>query len=460
MKTTGFLRVGLFTGILSFLAAGPAPGQGAPSVARIWDSTIKIAPGAYRAAKPIELNGQIEITASPWTMIDGITFNGTKANQSWHLDGTIMRRVNLSGQLGISLEAKNSVFEDCGLSKTGGWFVDMWGSHWQFDNCIFTKKFMRADLPVGDYSVHAAYCTFYDIKLPTIGVKGDPGTYLQKDNMAFIKCLFSRCAVPESFLAATVDCVFEDCQFSSKRQEWPKEMSSIKVAATFTGLTEGPKSFLNGPLSARFTEAPLKPDAGTRLAHSKIGSGITLAGYNPPLQYANFGTSPKRSSEIMPSTANPTNVPFAKPAVPAARPPAGAVDVHSFQDLVRSLPPVFHLITDGQPNIDGIDAANKWLNDHFAGHKAALQTQYHAGTAINDSGDAYRVMGSDEAILYRGATLTAHSVSLFSAESAKLLPGLPHGAQVKIAGVIKNVEIQGVGHDLVLIVTIANASLQ
>jgi uncharacterized protein YjbI with pentapeptide repeats len=165
------------------LTAANAAAQDRPYLARLWDSPINIPPGGYRAGKQIELDGKIDITTAPWTLLDNVTFNGAKDAQHWHLAGTIFRRVNLSGQLGVRLDAKDSVFENCEMQKTGGWFVSMWGSHWNFDNCIFTEKFLGSELSVSNYEVHATRCTFSGVKLPAITYKNDPGTYLQKKNL-------------------------------------------------------------------------------------------------------------------------------------------------------------------------------------------------------------------------------------------------------------------------------------
>ena len=52
------------------------------------------------------------------------------------------------------------VFEDFGFDKDDNWFSFWWSTRWRFDNCIFTKKFIRGDLPPLDYSAHASHCTF------------------------------------------------------------------------------------------------------------------------------------------------------------------------------------------------------------------------------------------------------------------------------------------------------------
>lgn len=459
MKAWPLIFVALFTAATALLGPVEAVAQGDGYLARVWDSTIKMPPGAYRAAKPIQLQGQFNITTSRWTLIDSVTFNGTQANQHWYMDGTIMQMGSIVGQLGIALDAKDCVFENCEMDKTGGWFVSMWGSNWRFDNCIFTRKFMRGDLPVGDYSVRAVHCTFYDLRLPTIGVKDDPGTYLQKERMGFVNCRFVRCDVPETFLAATVDCVFEDCHFPTKRQGWPEGMTPLKVNAMYSGLTDAPESFLNGPLSVRFTEAPMNTDAGTKLQHSVTGGEVTLSNYNPPLEYANLGSIPKRSSEMVPSGGDSNGI-FDKPSGAAARPNGGAVDFNSFDDLVRGLPGNINLMTNDQPDIDGIDAANKWLSDHAVGRNAAFLIVYHSGTAGTDPDAAFRVVGDDEPLLFHGTTLAGKLVCLFPTATAGSLSGVTRGTEIKVLGVIKKVEIQGAGRNLALVVTLGDANLQ
>jgi hypothetical protein len=453
MKRLSFFRALPVTAAFCVLIAVGASAQDQPYLARVWDSSVALPPGGYRAAKPIELDNSIQITTAPQTLIDNVTFNGARGDQHWHFDGAILRRVNLSGQLGITMDAKNSVFENCGMSKTGGWFVSMWGSHWNFDNCIFTQKFLGGGLSVADYQVHATRCTFYGVKLPTISYRDDPAAYLQKSSLGFVACRFVGCNVPESFLAATVDCVFEDCEFPAKHADWPKDMSPVEVKALYSGLTDAPESYLNGPLSVRFSEAPSNVQAGSTLPHSHTADEITVTGYSPPLEYVDLGTVPKNSSEIAP-LGNESS------GLSGDGSGAEVVDVHSFDELLRGLPRNINLITDEQPDLDGIDAANKWLSNHFAGHNAALQIQFESGAATSDSGAAYRVISSDQSVLFSGASLTGRAIGLFPAATAGSASGMARGDNMNLRGVIKNVEIQGRGRDLALVVTIQNASAQ
>lgn len=76
-------------------------------------------------------------------------------------------------------------------------------------------------------------------------MKEDRAGYLQKENMGLLKCRFVRCEVPETFLAATVDCIFENCQFSGKRHDWPIRRPSSPERC---GRTQ-PLSSIPAPLS-------------------------------------------------------------------------------------------------------------------------------------------------------------------------------------------------------------------
>ena len=456
MKAARPFCVGILFGAISMMAAIPARAADEPFSAHLWDQAITLPPCAYRAGKAIELQGSFGVTTSPWTMLDGISFNGTQSGQQWHLSGTILQRVNINGQLGISMDAKDCVFENCSLSKGGGWFVSWWGSNWEFHNCIFTQKFIGSDLPPGDYSVRAYDCTFYDAKLPTIGLRDDPASYLQKDHLRFVNCHFVRCDVPESFLAATVKCVFEDCHFPSKRINWPAQTSSLAADAMCAGLSDPPDSFLNGPFSARFSEAPMNVQSGSTLQYSQTGDEITLNAYNPPLEYTDIGTIPKRSSQIIPSGANATGLSLP----PAAGDGQGKKDVHSLDDIVGSLPQSINLMTDVGPDVDGIASANQWFGSQMAGRSATLQIEYGTGQTSSDPGVAYRVTSSNEAILCRGATLTGHTVCLFPAGSSAALSGIGQGDDLKVRGVVKEVKIVGHGNDLDLRVTLENTAVQ
>ncbi len=228
---------------------------------RIWDSEVTIPAGSYREAHPIHLKGEFKVTVQPGVCIEDVKFEGKDKAQHWQVDGDLFRKVKVTGQMSVSMNAKNSGFEDCEFFKEGGWFVDYWSTRWNFENCVFTKKFFH-DFGVTDYAIKAVHCTFIGLKLPVIGLKGDPSKYLQHDDLKFENCRFIQCEVPQSSLAATVNCVFEGCQFPAKKHDWPKEMGSVTVQAFFRWPRKSPRS----PLSKGRWRCSFRAPAGARRA--------------------------------------------------------------------------------------------------------------------------------------------------------------------------------------------------
>ena len=244
-------RLSLAPIVLLLILAQFARAAEGPLQARTWDFDTTIPSGGYRAQKGIDLEGDWNPKVERGAVLDGIEFHGRSGIQHWNIEGAILRKVRISGKRGFSVSAVDSVIEECDGWKDDNWFDFWWSTHWKFTNCIFTKKFVRGDLPPLDYSAHATGCTFYGVKLPWVGMKENPAGYLQKGDMGFEKCRFVQCDVPETFLAGTVDCVFEACQFQAKRHGWPKETTPIKVTAYYAGQGSVPKSFINGPLTVR-----------------------------------------------------------------------------------------------------------------------------------------------------------------------------------------------------------------
>lgn len=459
MKTRFFAGIGFALATLLSLSPRVIAQQGSGGYqARVWDVDVTIPPGAYRATKPIELDGKFLVQTQPGTFIEGVSFQGKKGDQRWKIEGTQFRKVHIGGQLGLNVEAADSVFEDCELSKDTSWFVSWWGTRWKFDNCIFTQKFMRGDLPVNDYSVKATRCTFYNIKLPSIGVKENAAGYMQKD-VLFDSCRFVQCEVTETLLAATVGCVFESCQFQAKRHTWPKETKPIKVSAYFGGSGGTPASFLNGPLGVQFAPVPKDAVLGVNLPHTQSGGRVTVTSFRLSGQFAALGNVPKNASEI-PNVAAPekTAAPIA-PAQVAAPPAAGAAGaaVRALDDLVRTMPATISLMSAGQLNIAGVEAANEWLEKNCAGRPAELRMILDVVKATKDDGYVNQALSRDQAVLVRGATVPGHIVALFRSETAAPLARALKGADLPVRGVVKKAEFVGRGTTVELVLTVGEA---
>ena len=450
MNSRLFLAPFLFVlGLATWARAAEGPLQ-----ARTWDFDTTIPAGGYRAQKPIDLEGDWNPKVERGAVLDGIAFHGIGGVQNWKIEGAILRKVQISGKRGAGLDAADSVLEECEFWKDDNWWNDWWSTHWKFANCIFAKKFVRADLPPRDYAAHATGCTFYNVKLPSVGMKENPAGYLQKGDMGFEKCRFVQCEVPETFLAGTVDCVFEGCQFPAKRHAWPKETTALKVNAYYGGQGTAPKSFINGPLTVEFRQAPREMEAGSTLAHSYSGGRVTLTALPVPAQFAMIGTAQKKASEIPATAAVPAKSPGAAAPAPG---PAAPADFRSLDEIVRALPAAIELTKEGQLNVAGVTAANEWFAKNVAGKTAAVRLTVEGMRATKDDGYAFTIAGQPQALSVRGTTMPAHFVALFRAGPAAALAGVAKNRDLPVHGVLQKAVIEGQGRALVLTVTLGEA---
>ena len=447
--------------LLLVLWSGPVRAEGIASFqAATWDKEIILPPYAYRATRPIELDGNFAVRTQPNTLVDGVNFRGLKGAQDWEIRGTLMRRVRIGGQLGVSAHGVDSVFEDCEFNKDSGWFVSWWGTHWRFENCIFTKRFIRADLSPTDYSVRASLCTFYSVKLPTVGLKENAAGYLQKENMSFEKCRFVDCDVPETFLAATVDCVFEHCQFAPKAKlKWPPETGPVTVTAYFAGLDEGPAPFLNGPLSVQFPPAPKDLASGSTLVHTQSGGRVTLASLHLDGESVALGTEQKKASEIVDGQA-PTPAPRA--VAPASNPTpstVAATALRGLEETLQTMPPNIDLLTGGQPNVPGVIAANAWLAKNCVGRTVAMRMTLEGTQAATAKEYAYQANGRAQGVLYHGDTIASRAFALFRLPAAAALGAVQRDADFNVRGVVRGAQLTGRGNALVYTLTIGDAQV-
>ncbi len=450
MNSRLFLAPFLFVlGLATWARAAEGPLQ-----ARTWDFDTTIPAGGYRAQKPIDLEGDWDPKVERGAVLDDIAFHGIGGVQHWKIGGAILRKVHISGKRGASLDAADSVLEDCEFWKDDNWWNNWWSTHWKFTNCIFAKKFVRNDLPPRDYAAHATGCTFYNVKLPSVGMQENPAGYLQKGDMGFEKCRFVQCEVPETFLAGTVDCVFEGCQFPAKRHAWPKETTALKVNAYYGAQGTAPKSFINGPLTVEFRPAPREIEAGSTLAHSYSGGRVTLTALPMPAQFAMLGTAQKKASEIPATAAVPAKSPGAAAPAPG---PAAPADFRSLDEIVRALPAGIELTKEGQLNVAGVTAANEWFAKNAAGKTAAVRLTVEGMQATKDDGYAFTIAGQPQALSVRGTTIPAHFLALFRAGPAGALTGVTKNRDLPVHGVLQKAVIEGQGRALVLTVTLGEA---
>lgn len=232
--------------------------------------------GHYRGSnKRIATERHCDLVVSTGTLIEQARFE-TDNTCLWKIEGSLFRKVDLGMGNGSRFEAKDSAFDDSGFRKAGGWYNAYWSTRWRFENCVISKQFLPDKWHVGDYSVRAVGCTFYDIKLEKIGYKDDPSNYVQGKDLRFERCRFVKCEVSESALAATIDCVFDDCQFTTQdKTDWSKAKKPIVVNAFLPAArTKPPKSYANGPLQVNFQVAAPPQQAGATLAVTRTGAGL------------------------------------------------------------------------------------------------------------------------------------------------------------------------------------------
>ena len=223
-----------------------------PWVLDKWTADLRLPPGSYEANdRTIEIAKDRKISIESGTMLAKARFNNL-GGANWEVAGSFFRDVQISGELGVKFAGKDTAFENVEMRKGGGWFQDRWSTRWRFENCVFGKKLMRPTLGITDYSVHAERCTFYDLELPVLKYKRDPSEEAQSEELRFANCRFVGCGVPESFLAATVDCVFQECLFSGTHEDWSKAKKPIAVTAYVDRADGPPASYENGNLKVTF----------------------------------------------------------------------------------------------------------------------------------------------------------------------------------------------------------------
>ena len=340
MKITAIILSGALalTANAADFFATPAPrvapadaASGTPWVFSKWNDDVTLPAGSYHANnKSVNIANDRKITVGPGCLLERAQFSGDRTIR-WNVTGSFLRDVHVHIGLGSNFKAVDTAFESCGMTKTGGWFVDMWSTRWVFENCVFAGKFMTGDLGLTDYSVRAEHCSFHNIELPKIGYKHDPADVAQGNELKFLNCRFVNCDVPESFLASTVDCVFEDCHISAKRGDWSAAKKPINVTAYIVSHNNPPANFENGNLKVTFkTVAP--PVCGSTLRYTASGKNLTL-----PLRTT--GSPVLIGSVDKTPVASATPAPAPAPATPAPVQPVAAVSMPSdpvSRDLVKT----------------------------------------------------------------------------------------------------------------------------
>ncbi len=292
---------------------------------RRWDQPLSIGPGWWLGVKQIRSEDKAKHTIEPGAYIESGKFEG-KGGVQWTVNGAYLRDCKFTGDLGFRFDVKDSAIEHCDMAKSGGWFVQWAGTRWRFTNCLVTKTFMRKKLPLNDHSVRATECTFVGIEMPDFPLRDDPSSYMGKNDLKFERCLFIGCDIPESLLAATVDCVFESCIFREAlvkdpaKAKWETAKAPVAVTAYILGEAP-PPALVHGKLSVTFAAASPANVAGCKLPFVRAGSRILVPWARQYAKSREIGVMEMPSSAIV--VAAPAAVASATPA-PAATPEPAA----------------------------------------------------------------------------------------------------------------------------------------
>lgn len=193
-----------------------------------WVGKIEVTTGYYKPERKIVL-GVVDkadpkktqaatVTSQPDTQLDSADIYIKKG--TWDAESTVFRRTKLTMELGGEFRAKDSLFEECELRKGGNYYVQSYSTKWTFDNCVFSRTFIRPWKLV-DIGVKVTNCTFYDVDFSSIRFRYDAGKEAVDEWLTVRNCRFVRCKVPESVALVCRDSVFEACEFGDVEKDLP-----------------------------------------------------------------------------------------------------------------------------------------------------------------------------------------------------------------------------------------------
>ena len=302
-------------------AAPIAPPQnlaGAPWQNASWISDISLPAGTYDGtSRKVEIAKDQKVNVAPACLVQGGSFNSA-SGVVWTAQESVFWGNHFEDNMGAKFTATSCLFDSVVMNKTGGWFVDRWSTHWTFENCIFAGKFMQSELGITDYSVRANRCTFRNLTLPKLKYKKDPAEEAQSTDLQFSHCHFIRCEVPESFLASTVDCLFEECDFSGPRADWTKAGKPIAVTAYVAGPGEAPASYENGNLKVAF-KTSAAPENGSTVAYVFTNGYLSLPTIHVAGQPQALGSIESKPALAASSKPGATGADPQQPNLPAQR---------------------------------------------------------------------------------------------------------------------------------------------
>lgn len=255
---------------------------------------VALSAGAYRGdGRKVEVAEGRKITADPGCLVENVYLFAQKG-VTWNLHGSLWRSSRLEENLSCKFAAEDSFFDNVELAKCGRSVTDIWSTRWSFQNCVFAGKFTPSEVNTKHYSIIAKRCTFYDPPLSTVKFRHSAAAEAQSKDFEFTNCRFVRCEVPESMLATTNNCVFEDCHFSDRREDWSQAGGPIAVTAYLAGKAKAPESYHNGLLTVTFKSTDA-PQSGSTLTYTYENKHLAVSSIQPKGPVASLGTGESKS---------------------------------------------------------------------------------------------------------------------------------------------------------------------
>jgi hypothetical protein len=422
---------------------------------RQWTGNVTLEKGVYestdnRMAYVWALAGTT-IKIAPGCVLNRVRICG-RESVTWDVQGSLFTDANLGAGQNDRFVAKDTLFQSVTMVPSSVQFLkDLWTAEWNFENCILAGRFMAKTCATKHHSIRATRCTFYDIDLPKVIYTQDPSKEAQAPEFQFKGCRFVRCEVPESFLAATVDCVFEDCRFPTQREDWSRATKPITVTATSTGRTTAPSSYANGNLKITFKILQVPP-SGATLPHDYPDRRLSLPGVTSFGAARVLGTV--RNTPLSATASNPTM----PPAESTTPPPAPAVISPESQERTAEMVKTHR---NNLVFVSGSDGAGSGFLAQF-GPKVYLVTNAHVAAGVKGAG--FQTLQGEKVQVGAASVAVGHDLFLMQSTGTQpmaIMTGVDQNASIgdeivvlgnsEGAGVINTImgKIVGVGPQLV-----------
>ena len=429
--------------------------------AKIWDATMTLGAGGFRGKNPVKSEGKLNHAVEPGAFIEELRVDGGR-DVHWKIEGAYLKNCSFSGDLGFHFSAKDSALENCSLSKSGSMFVGWAGTKWRFENCLITASFVH-DGGLHDYAAYASDCTFVGIRMAAHGLRDDPSKYAGKAENGYIRCRFIGCEIPETVLALSVDCIFENCKFTHKpfkagreKDLWEKAASPVNVTASVAGGSVPPEH-RHGQLSVKFASAGSGQTAGCTLPFTHAGTRVVVPWVRQISKIHAVGSLDKKASEI-PVFASSTE--SEKPAPAPVPPPPDAAsgkELRTFEELLTAVPLGFKLVTAGKVNPAALDELNKALDQRAGGRPAVFRMTVDEIAGYKDEGYAFLAKSQAATTRIAGESCAAFVHARFRASHSAALSKLSKGSSVTVKGTVSSVSVSSVNRALRLVITLDEA---